>query len=225
MATEKVYTKNKTHGGVYGIDFKTPVGRFCWVNLVTPKPGMKQADGTTGKPRWEVTFILEKGEATKAFFTAVKAEVDKMLVVYNQGEKAKLSDPELFNTEADVKNIDKYPFLQGKVHIRATKPADKPCPSVYNKDKEVISPAAVEGGMLGRLVVSPFVCGKGVKYHISIIQVTEDDGVRFGGSSNREAEAKALLDDEETAAPEVVEDAPATKKTSGKGKASSLDDL
>lgn len=223
MATTRAYKKAEKSGVVYGMDMKTPAGRLIWNYLDKAKKGMKFDDGKEGAPAYVTNIVLDINDATKAFIKVVKEEVGKQLEVFNKGEKVKISDPQLYKTEDDF-DTEKYPFLKGKVVIAANKKEARGRPVIVNKAKEDISGASVEGGMIGRLVIAPYVHSKGVAYQLNIVQVLDDDGTRFGGSSDYTAQAKALLDDEDEAPAkeEVKEETPAVK---GKGKKSSLDDL
>lgn len=221
MATTRVYKKAEKSGVVYGMDMKTPAGRLIWNSLDKAKPGMKFDDGKQGAPAFVTNLVLDINDATKAFMKVVKEEVGKQLEVFNKGEKVKISDPQLYKTEDDF-DLEKYPFLKGKIVIAANKKEARGRPVIVNKAKEDISGASVEGGMLGRLVIAPYVHSKGVAYQLSIVQVLDDDGTRFGGSSNYSEQARALLDDDEPKASEEVKEEAHAK---GKGKKSSLDDL
>lgn len=158
----------------------TPPGRVCWLSLVTPKPGMKQDDGTVGKPKYGLTQMLPKGlPAVDAFIAEASKKVQEMLVLYNQGSPTELKINQILR-DGDTFDLEKYPFYKGMWILNATH-TDQP--KVLNNEIPPVDmdPALIKGGMTGRLVVQLVVTGKGASYQIGCLQYLSDDGTRYGG--------------------------------------------
>lgn len=200
---------------VFGGTFASPVGRFAWTqNLVTPKdPPPPQPGQAAGQARYEITLLIPKeGKATEDFIAAIKKDTDGAIELFNQGRSATIGNCLLFGKygDGDKYDLEKYPYYKGCWVItarNAEKIADK---DVMDAKKAPFDRAALKGGMKGRLVIQTIITGHGISFKMQAIQMTLDDGVRFGGASRDHGD---MLDDIEsdTQAPEVENKVPATE--------------
>lgn len=196
----------KQNGMIYNNDpIMTPIGRLCWVNLATKKPGFKQKDGTTGEPKFQVTLLLEKNKKNNAFVDSVIATADDMLTEYNKHCK-KFGKPKLAEIisvrDGDEEDLEKYPFNENCWIIRSSNKGEINC---WSQSKDVIEDkSTILGGMFGRLVIEMSLGGFGVSFRCTDVQVTGDDKTRFGGGSRDHSALITAVegDDEETEAEE-----------------------
>lgn len=228
------YYKHPQYGHVYGESIPTPVGRFVWSNLVTPKdapPPQKEGE-KQGPPRYEITLLLEKTNAQVIqFMSQVKAMTDEMLLIFNKNRAADLGQCKIFGKAGDGDEFDheKYPYYKGCYVLvaRNQKPtkavnADKPKP-------KVIEASGILGGMTGKLVVTPMITAHGISYKLEVTQLIKDDGTRYGGAARDAVELlEACEDESEDEAPAEVTNGngtpePAPAKVAKKGKAAALD--
>lgn len=225
------YYKHPTYGMVYGKSIVSPLGRLCWPFLVTPKNPPPATDGNPpGAPRYEVTIALPKADLkVKKFVKEVKEMTDEMLVLFNKGRSAKLSELSLFGKYGDGDEADheKYPFYEGTWNLvgRNTQVA-----KVVDASKKIIEAKTIEGGMIGRLIVTPLITSHGISYKLEAVQFVKDDGVRFAGSARDSLDLfDACADDDciETKEPldvvEEEEEAAPTPKKQKRGKEAALD--
>lgn len=189
---------------VYGDTLLTPVGRLVWPALVTPKePPPPQEGQAPGRPRYEVTWLSEGTAGLEEFMLQLDSMVRAMLAQYNTSVSAKLAEITDLLQDGGKMDPEKYPFYKNNVYLiaRSSWPSRKPGETkgwqVKNRNKEVIDPADVKGGMLGRLLVTPHIGPTGVSYRIELIQVTGDDGVRYGGAARDHDAMLTALDGEE----------------------------
>lgn len=230
--------KHPTFGMIFASEFPTPVGRFCWPTLVTPKEPPPPKEGQApGKPRYEITLLLAKDDPkVKIFAEAVDADAKEAIKYFNQGRAATIGDCMLFgkNGDGDSYDLEKYPYYKGHwvlVARNSERLADKDI--IGANVSEMYKREDLKGGMLGRLVVQVLITAHGISYKLKCVQVKADDGVRFGGGSR---DVRDLLDDltEEDSAPngvveepivenKPVETPPAAVTTKGnKGKAAAV---
>lgn len=177
---------------------KTPVGRFSWPSLVTPKPGMPQADGSVGQPRYEITVCIPKdGKGVTEFLADLNFYRDEMVPIFNQKRAAKLGEIDVMGKygDGDTADHEKYPYYKGCWIISARN--SKQEFNVMDANGDDLDPAAIVGGMQGRLLIRPLVTGHGMSFKLEIVKLLKDDGVRFGGGVRDVNKLKALLDEEE----------------------------
>lgn len=192
------YKKNKNYGFVYGDSLKVPRGRVCWVHLVKPREyDGELKEGEERKPRFEVTFLLPKGDKdVKLFKKALEVMVPKMLAVYNKGAKAKLApidevladgdDTEKFKEETCEHCRGNY-VMQGRLTPNERTPKVITCDS----KKEDIDPSKISGGNICSGIVTPMLTSHGLSFKCTIVQFIKDDGVIIGSDPNK---ARDLLD-------------------------------
>jgi hypothetical protein len=190
------YYKHPKFGMVYGTAVTTPIGRLVWTqNLVTPKaPPPPKPGEAPGSPRYEVTLLIEKGPTADAFMKELKAMSDEMADLFNDKRPAKLGDFRILQ-DGDEMDMEKYPYYKNRwilVGRNANKVED-----IVDKKKQRIEASTVLGGMKGRLVVTPLITSHGLSFKLGAVQVTEDDGTRYGGGVK---DMTTLLD--------VIEDLP-----------------
>lgn len=233
MARTK-YFKNK-YGMVYGVQVATPVGRIVWPALVKPKEPPPAKEGQPkGQPRYEFTLLLKKGdEQVEKFINYMKAEAKEMVEEFNDKARVKIADVRIIG-DGDDWDTDKYPYYAGN-YVLVGRRTDKAKFAVVDAKKQPIDGDTVKGGMLGKAIVFPLITPSGLSYQFDVLQVTADDGTRFGGGIDSKKTAMSLLggdepeeteDETEEADAEVVEEAPAEEvavaTTTKKGKKSNM---
>lgn len=190
-------------------DLDTPVGRFAWPSLVEPKAGMPLKDGTAGAPRYEITLCIPKtSKKIDYFLQELERLKDELLEMYNDKNPAKLSEVALLK-DGDETDLEKYPYNKDCWIMVARNSQDEF--QVVDKDHNAIDPSMILGGMKGRLLIRPLVTAHGLSFKLDVVQLTLDDGVRFGGGVRNPARLLEALppldDDDEEVEGEVPEDA------------------
>lgn len=220
---------------VFGSTFATPEGRFVWTqHLSVPKDAPPAKEGEApGKPRYEITLLIPKnGAKTEEFMKNLKADTDAAIELFNKGRSATIGNCLLFGKygDGDTQDLEKYPYYKNCWVItarNAEKIADK---DVMDSKKQPFVRENIKGGMLGRLVVQTIITGHGISYKMQAIQVTNDDGVRFGGASRDHGDmlddmcGESACDTETTTevVPAQTEDKKPTKATKAKEAAVNL---
>lgn len=204
------YYVHPDYGHCYGDAIITPPGRLVFPALEKPKaPPPPKDGGKQGEPRYEAPIMFDKADpAVIAFFDGVKTMTDEMLVAYNEGKKAKIGQLELFY-DCNKCVLEKYPFYRNMISINARNAKKF---NLVDSNKQSIEPSAFAGGMKVRAVVTPMITATGVSYKATILQLLEDDGVRYAGGVNAERQAMALLDSPAGTAT-LVQEAPAEPAT------------
>lgn len=172
------YYKHPQYGHVYGPTYASPSGRLVWPHLIKPKEGMKQADGTVGASRYEITQLLAKDDPrVKIFIESTAKLADYLLAVYNEGKKTKLSTT--FDLkDGNTQDLEKYPFYKD-MWILVARNAKQPI--CYDENKAETEPSKIMGGLIGKLLISPLITTHGVSFKLTAVQVLKDDKVRYGG--------------------------------------------
>lgn len=192
MATEKrsKYYKHPKYGHVYGEDMVTPGARLIWPHLVKPKDPPPPTEGQQqGAPRYELSFMIPKTEATEAWLNALKKMVSEMLVIFNDDKKAKLSIEKFLQDGDSDFDLERYPqlaqhyVLQGR-NTQAIKLVDAKL--------KPVGPEVVQGGMIGKGSLTPLITAHGLSFKLQAVQVLRDDGQRFLGGTR---DATALFDE------------------------------
>jgi len=226
------YYKHPTYGHVYGLSIPTPIGRGGWPNLVKPKAAPPPKEGEKqGAPRYEQTLFLQKDNPSVIkFCETIKNMTDEMIELFNHKRAATIGGCRLFgkNGDGDEMDLEKYPFAKG-CHVLVARNANPV--KVVNKERKIIEPGLIEGGVKVRFVINPIVTAHGISYKLEAVQLWEDDGVRFAGAARDAVELfDACSDDDvesETEDTEINGDAPTTppevQKSGKKGKAAALD--
>lgn len=227
MGNKKFY-KHPQYGHVYGDSTPTPVGRICWPYLIKPKDAPPPQEGQPqGAPRYEATLLLEKDNpAVMAFVEGIKTMTDVMLVDFNHKRAAALGTCLLFGKsgDGDEADLEKYPFYKG-CHVLVARNV-KPI-KVVDKNRKVIEPAIIMGGIKGRFVINPIITAHGISYKLEAVQFWQDDGVRFGGSARDAVELFDACEEddvESNGTPEEATNQPVSEVPKGsKKKAAALD--
>jgi hypothetical protein len=218
------YYKHPKYGNTYGLPINTPTGRCAWPHLIAPEPAPPAKPGEPqGAPRYAITIILPKAEKTvQEFLKAVDIMVKEMLVVYNQGQKAKLAIDSILN-DGDNFDLEKYPYYRDSWILIAR---NAKLPSVVDGKKNLIPVEAISGGMFVRANVTPLLTGKGLSFKLEALQRVKDDNTRFAGASRAGSYVAMLpvVDDEgeNTESTSEVVSAPLTAETPKNGKAKAL---
>lgn len=223
MAEKSKYYKHPKFGITYGDEIRTPVGRFVWPSLVTPKePPPPQAGQEPGKPRYEVSLLLKKGvKEVEAFLKELKTMTAEMLPIFNDKRPAKISFDKIIN-DGDEADLEKYPYYEGHYVLVGRNSKQ---PEIFNKKREKVEASELIGGLNGVLLITPLITAHGVSYKLSAAQIVSDDGTRFG-SFSRDVRSK-LVDWDTGGVPEEdkvsMNDVPeATPKAKGKTAALNL---
>lgn len=207
---ERFY-KHPQYGHVYGEMLATPVGRACWVNLTKPKDPPPPKEGQApGKPRFEVTFLLDKKDKTVlGFLENLREMTTEMVKLFNK-KRPTLIQIESVLKDGDEFDLEKYPMYEDQLLLVGRNEAQIECVA---RNKEIaIETKDILAGMLCKGVVTPMVTSHGVSFKLHTIQLIKDDGVRFGTTR---PDAKSYLD--------MIDEEPAEeatpKKTNGASKA------
>ncbi len=179
------YKAHAEYGHVYGDTLATPIGRLCWIYLVSPKPAKETKEGEKpGKPRYEVTLLLSKTDPALAPFTeTIDKMYDEMLAVFNKKrlsqQGAPLGKGPLFSDgDGDWVDKEKYPFYAGNHLLRATNTQK---PGIWDAVRVGLDPESINAGMIGRLVITPMATSHGLRFKLTDVQMLKDDGVRYSG--------------------------------------------
>lgn len=220
------------HGNLYADEIKTPSGRAAWTkHLLTPKP---PKPGKLGNPKYELTLVLDKGDAkVNAFLESIKQSAKSMFEQFNKTAKTKLLFDEASNFmfDGDASDPEAYPFYVGKWVLLAT---NRNIPVFIDTKGENIEGSAIKGGMVVKMMIVPYLTQGQIRFRLEIVQFIKDDGVRFaGGVRSKQNMIDAMNEAEETLEPKVDEalekavstpnDAPPiTKQAAQKGKQAAL---
>lgn len=206
------YYKHVKYGTVYGNPVITPTGRCAWPALVKPqeappaKPGEPQ-----GAPRYGITIILPKAEKpVQEWNKAVSVMVKEMLVLFNEGRKAKLSIENIL-LDGDGFDLEKYPYYKDSWILTAR---NVKLPPIVDGKKSEIPVDAVMGGMFVRATVTPLLTGHGVSYKLEALQRVRDDNTRFAGANRAGGYLEMLpelTDEGETVSESTPEETPAVE--------------
>jgi len=209
----KHYKSPKT-GRVYANEpIWTPVGRLAWVYLKEPKTDTFDGKDTI---RYKCSVILPKGDIkTENFLAALDTLVNEknegMLALYNDKNKTKIGLADALLQDGDESDLEKYPYYANSFILGAAKPGDKSVDVRGPKGKgDLVDPAFLQGGMMGRLLVVPHIGPTGLSFKLEVVQFAKDDGVRFGGSTRNLDKFLDAIDGEcsaEECAVEASEDA------------------
>lgn len=174
------YYRHPRYFHVYGDPIATPIARFAWPSLVTPKdPPPPQPGQAPGNPRFELTLLFDNDSAELAqFLQTVEDMTAEMLKQFNEGRSAKLGELRTIQ-DGNAFDAEKYPYYQGKL-VLVARNTQRP-QIVGTNPKEAVEPEKIVGGVQGKAVVTPLITSHGVSYKLSVVQYLEDDGVRFGG--------------------------------------------
>lgn len=199
------YYKHPQYGMVYGLPVTTPIGRLVWTqNLVNPKAPPPPKEGEKpGSPRYEATLLLEKGPTADAFIKELKLMAGEMVDLFNDKRPAKLGDFRILQ-DGDETDMEKYPYYKNRwvlVGRNAQKVED-----IVDKKKQRIEAATVLGGMKGRFVITPLITSHGLSFKLGAVQVTEDDGTRYGGGVKDMTTLLDVIDGLDDGAPEPIAD-------------------
>lgn len=188
--TNDEFRKDRRYNRVYGKGMATPEGRFSWPSLDKPKdPPPVQPGQEQGKPRYEVTLLLEKTKA-QAFVNELQVKAKTMCAMFNEGNSVKLAEVSVVK-DGDAFDLEKYPYYKGH-YVLVARNAKQP--KIWNKNKQNMNPAEIYGGQLGKLVVVPHLGPTGLSFRLEIVQLVLDDQTRFGGTKENYDD---LLDDDE----------------------------
>lgn len=212
------YYINRKYPRVYGETIVTPIGRLLWPYLATPQaPPPPEPGKEPGKPRYSVTWVSEGTDGLEEFMLKLETMTSSMLSEFNAFQKAnkRATVGELSGLLEDGNSMDKekYPFMQGKLFFSARnsyapKGAENPRGwEVKNRAKQSIAADQVIGGMLGRLLVTPHIGPTGLSYRLELVQVTGDDGLRFGGASRNHDDLLDALEGVDESLPDLVAEA------------------
>lgn len=226
------YYKHPTFGHVYGQPVTSPIGRIVWPSLTKPKdPPPPKPGQQPGSPRYEVTLLLNKqSPTTEAFIKEITAMTSDMADLFNDKRSARLGEFKLLQ-DGDTMDPEKYPYYKGCWALVGRNVAQT---DIVDAKKQPLDASGVIGGMKGRLVVTPLITAHGASYKLGAVQVTEDDGTRFGGGVR---DMTSFLDAcepaSETASAAAVDSTPVVEATpaketksigaAGKGKTAALD--
>lgn len=225
------YYKHPQYGHVYGLPLTTPIGRLAWASLVKPKdPPPPQPGQQQGQPRYEITLLLEKGPTADAFIKELKMMSSEMADLFNDKRPAKLGEFKLLS-DGDEADQEKYPYYKNRWVLvgRNVQKMD-----IVDKKKQPLDASGVIGGMKGRLVITPLITAHGLSFKLGAVQVTEDDGTRYGGGVKDMTTLLDVIDgldeptEENTAPAATVTEAVTEKAVIGaskaaKGKTAALD--
>ena len=182
-----------------GIKKTTPVGRFSFVNVFTPR----SRDG--GKARYECTLLLDKGDpATEEF----RKFVGKATV-----QLAKEKWPKFFETAGSVKEAmdnlgikppikdgdgsdgvsgqgERLAGMAGNYFIRTSRREDKGKPHVVDANVEpILNQSEVYSGAYGRISVDMYAFehsgNRGVTFDLCNVQKSHDGEPLGGGGQSR----------------------------------------
>lgn len=223
--TKTKFYKHPAYGTCYGEAMKTPVGRFVWPSLIKPKDAPPPKDGQQqGPARFELSLLLSKTDKkVEAFIKEATEMTDAMLKQFNEGRSADLGKCKLFGKygDGDAADLEKYPYYKDSWVLCAR---NQKAVKIVGKKKEVLEAGAVTGGMKGVLVVTPIITAHGISYKLEVVQLTDDDGVRYAGGARDATELLDTCGEEDKK--EEVETTVATvtqvTKTPKKGKESAI---
>jgi hypothetical protein len=214
MVAKSKFYKHPAFGQVYCDEaLKTPTGRLSWPSLVAPKDPPPPQDGQPpGQPRYEVTILLPKQDKfVKEFITTLEDKVTEMTPIFNNGRKgSKVSFEDAVQDGDDSEAFDpeKYPYYAGNWILTARNIKK---PQVFDGKVQPFDPVSVLGGMKGKLVVTPMLHEKGVKYKLEVVQFVSDDGTRFGGGTRDMSSILDVCEEEDDSETETETPAKAAK--------------
>jgi len=188
---------------VYGPKLALPTGRAAWPSLTKPKDPPPPMDGQApGQPRYEITFVLTKGDVeVENFIKEVQTHAAQMLAMFNEKRSAKIGEI-LILGDGDKFDAEKYPYYKGK-HILIAR--NVKMPAVVDVDVADVSPDTIKPGNLVRGVVVPLITAHGLSYKIDTVQFIADDGVAFGGNQPSSKSLLGLLGRPAEAAPATAQ--------------------
>lgn len=205
--TKNKYWKHPMYGMVFGNSVPTPIGRLSWPYLTKPKaPPPPQEGQPEGQPRYECTLLIEKA-GSEAFVAQLKEMTDEMLILFNKGRPAALGTCMLFGKygDGDEADLEKYPNYKGCWVLVAR---NSKVVKTVGKDRKAIETDKILGGMKGKFVITPLITAHGISYKLEVVQLVEDDGVRFGGATRDAVELlDACVDADEPTAQEAADTA------------------
>lgn len=178
------FGRSKRYNRIYGDGIRTPSGRFSWPSLVSPKaPPPPKPGEAEGKPRYEVTLLIDKKNPDLAeFLKTMKTMSSEMVEQYNRYagklNLAKLHPDISVCKDGDEADVEKYPYYKGMLLLECRNPE---MPVLFNAAKEAMEASEVLAGMEGRCVVVPHLGPTGLSYRLEVLQLLNDDGTRFGG--------------------------------------------
>ena len=189
----------------------TPIGRVSFPSLVEARKREFQGNETEA---FEFSILLDKNDPeVQAFEADLLALSKEMVQLYNQKKPdnlPKLGDVDNVFKDGNKANLEKYPMQEG-MHVLIARNSKRP--EVIDKAGDV-DPQLVKAGMKVRAYVTPHFGGTGISYRAELLQVVEDDGVRFGGSRpDYKSLIKEINEDNASApaAPEPETPAPAAQ--------------
>lgn len=200
----------KKYNIVYGEGIVTPKGRLSFPYLTEKKQPLppKEGEKEQGVPKHEVTILLDKKDAeVKKFIKTLETCAEEMVPLYNQGAKNEIARVKRIVRDGDQSDHEKYPQEKGCWILAAR---SKELPDLLNAEQRGVDAATFKAGLIIRLVIEPSLSSGGMGYGLKIVQVMEDDGVRFGGTKQ---DYTSLLDDVNGASEEEEsEEAPAEEE-------------
>lgn len=175
-------------------DILTPLGRFVWVYLVTPKASTFAAKPgeAPAAPKYSCGLLLKKDDPkVAAFRQQVIGVVNPALELKNEGSSTTIGIREVFK-DGDSPLYKDYPYYKNMWLFTGGNPAK---PEVFDKDLNRMDPAKLVGGMMGRFKVSPFIVNSGVSYRLYTVQFYKDDGTRFGAGAKDPLDMMTKIED------------------------------
>lgn len=182
-----VPSKEKPYTGIFGKPVAAPLARAAFVNLGTPvgAPGQK--------PKYGLALLTPKNEGLhnktldqqKVHLKAIQDMCKLMAADFwgdKAGEMAAKIKRGIFG-DGDRSSTGKVYEGYPGCHVINARNA---YPNGHAQGWKLLNkgwvPEQIEGGMIVRCVVQPFLNNDGFSYSLRDLMVVHDDGVRFGGA-------------------------------------------